>query len=249
MSNLYYSCCGTLCSTSETFVAINDKQQVMLYHLGLGFRWLLPKLEGVVSVSSIHRDTGFVIGGSGKAHLIDIPLVLITQVLHQGLSTRPCLLFLCIQFLLDSWSTMEEVVATSVCFLLNYDCCNSRYDFLGISKWDWEWIHDCGCKRSHMHVMENRDCLLAEFVWSRGSCRGNLTTLWNLLFSTCILLRNVRVQNILNISLFRLGVYCSAAWCLCVFAFSYSSAQSTGVEQSSSQATRPWPSFLRPPQY
>ena len=83
----FCSRCGTLCFTSETFVAINDEQRVILYHLGLGCRWLLPRLEGVISVSSIHRNTGFVAGSSGKAQLIDIPLALVTQVLCEGSST------------------------------------------------------------------------------------------------------------------------------------------------------------------
>ena len=76
-----------MCSTSGSFVAIDDKREVLLYHLSLGFRWPVPKLRGVLSVSSIHRYTGFIVGSRGKAQLVDIPLTLITQVLCQGLST------------------------------------------------------------------------------------------------------------------------------------------------------------------
>jgi hypothetical protein len=117
--NAWYSCFGTLCSTSEIFVAINDERKVVLYHLSLGFRWPLDKLEGAVSVSSIHRNTGFVIGSCGIAQLVDIPLSRITQVLKQGLSTlcMPHLFIYHIQCLLDSCTGGEEVCATSVCIL------------------------------------------------------------------------------------------------------------------------------------
>ena len=68
-------------------MVIDDEHQVVLYHLSLGFRWPLPKPKGILSVSSIHRNTGFVVGGRGGAQLVDIPLTCITQVLRQGSST------------------------------------------------------------------------------------------------------------------------------------------------------------------
>ncbi len=109
-----FSCQGTLCSTSETFVAVDDKQQVVLYHLSSCW-WSLRMLKGVHSVSSIHRDTGFVVGGHGVAQRIDIPLFLVTQVLWQGLSRWFYLCLTSYTLPLDSWP--EKELATLVRFL------------------------------------------------------------------------------------------------------------------------------------
>ena len=77
-------CKGILCSTVETFVAIDHHQHVILYHLQKGLRWALPLLENIDSVVPIHRRTGFAAGGQGAAHIVDIAHCVITQVLEQS---------------------------------------------------------------------------------------------------------------------------------------------------------------------
>jgi hypothetical protein len=76
-----------LCYTPDIFVGINEQQKLILYNLEQGMRWALPELNEVVSVSPIHRNTGFVVGGQEAAQLVDIPHSLITQVLRKGLNT------------------------------------------------------------------------------------------------------------------------------------------------------------------
>ncbi len=61
---------------------------MILYHLRNGLRWVLPHLENIVSVIPIHRNSGFVAGGQGVAHLVDIPHSLITQVLTQSMASH-----------------------------------------------------------------------------------------------------------------------------------------------------------------
>jgi hypothetical protein len=67
-------------------VAVNEQGKIVLYNLEQGIRWALPELNKIVSVSPIHRNTGFVVGGPEVAQLVDIPHALITQVLRQGLN-------------------------------------------------------------------------------------------------------------------------------------------------------------------
>jgi len=68
-------------------VGVNEQGKIILYNLERGIRWALPEPNKVVSVSPIHRNTGFVVGGP-EAQLVDIPRALITQVLQQGLNTE-----------------------------------------------------------------------------------------------------------------------------------------------------------------
>jgi hypothetical protein len=85
--DIFYNlrCKGILCSTVETFVAIDHRQQVILYHLQKGLRWALPFLENINSVIPIHRNTGFAAAGQGAAHIVDIAHSVISQVLEQGM--------------------------------------------------------------------------------------------------------------------------------------------------------------------
>ncbi len=78
---------GILCYTLDTFVGVNEQGKIILYNLERGIRWALPELNKVVSVSPIHRNTEFVVGGP-EAQPVDIPRALITQVLRQGLNTE-----------------------------------------------------------------------------------------------------------------------------------------------------------------
>lgn len=71
-------------------MGVNEERKIVLYNLEQGIRCALPELSNVASVSPIHRNTGFVVGGPEVAQLVDIPYALITQVLRQGLNIELC---------------------------------------------------------------------------------------------------------------------------------------------------------------
>jgi len=149
--NFDIRCTGISCSTLNIFVGINEQRKVVLYNLEQGMRWALPELNGVVSVSPIHRDTGFVVGGQEVAQLVDIPRSLITQVL-QGLKTSPDLkigwLILCFRF---------SHLTSNSCYLRKsgFELMICFQPGTGTPRRDGGEFHDCNGDWYHLYNMED----------------------------------------------------------------------------------------------
>lgn len=90
IADIHYRASGTLCSSAQKFVARTSRGDLQCFAFPLNSEqvWLPKKIDEVSFVHHIHGGTGFIVGRSGRAEIIDIEATLLTQTLsHENSDT------------------------------------------------------------------------------------------------------------------------------------------------------------------